>query len=871
MNYTNALAGWIQLFFLIIVSIIFPFISCTTTSFSYTGSSQSFTVPSGVTSLIVDIRGGRGGNADSTYGGHGGCVQTTLAVTSGSVLTVVIGAAGTDSDVSSSSGDSVSNTYGGGGSQGSLYGTQGGGASYIKLVSSSAILVVAGGGGGSFSPCSSSGGQGGGLVGGSGGSTCVGSSFTAANSGSSSSGGSGAVLSSLYGSDGLGLSVSSITGGSAFSTYGGGGGGGYYGGGGGCWSGGAGGSSYTNPSYASSTTHTQGCNSGNGNATFTYTASSKTPSALPSKNPSQYSEGIGASSTIINKILNVLEVTVDKPSKTELDQIVKFDLSQDVDLFSEFISILNSYNWILSSGMIPSQSNVDSLYGNFRTSSSIHSLADGNNVSIRLPLSELEQILQLPSSSIQIPVINNSSESVTISITSIAGKLLANTTTTNPLILNISNSQLLSSPTKSNNRTTFIATLPNIATITPSTFKASSGLATAKGLQRSMTVIFMFGIYWGVGLTIVLFIFYRNKSALQLNEKKQKQLEAQFLDVNDGTVESARGILDKYFDEVIPKVFISQSILNRLINEVFGHHRFSSIINNRPKLENDAEQKYADGVKLLTTQCMMMFMMALFYDFQYPQDDGSCVKHTDEELCLNRRSPFDNSIPYCVWTSSDASSTSEYGPCQYNATTSNSLRVFIISTVLISFCTGILIRPIDLLFHYLLAPILNKDNRKERNIKTTTIDAKVAHKVASVSINKVFPEAQAKLSEYHHYIWSVRSEYHHKGLSVRSASVDESFNLRGVESFKDYAMKLAEDYDNTRDKGISYESHDKISIATNEFKNYSKNMGPEINRYYSVDGNDKKEATNRIKHDGLVRDFSFVPQIGGHKYHSQKY
>jgi hypothetical protein len=63
--------------------------------FSYTGASQSFSVPSGVTSLTISITGASGG-ADGIYlGGLGATVQTTLTVTAGSIYYINVGGAGT--------------------------------------------------------------------------------------------------------------------------------------------------------------------------------------------------------------------------------------------------------------------------------------------------------------------------------------------------------------------------------------------------------------------------------------------------------------------------------------------------------------------------------------------------------------------------------------------------------------------------------------------------------------------------------------------------------------------------------------------------------------------------------------------------------
>ncbi len=242
-----------------------------TSTLSYTGGVQTFTVPAGVTSLSVDMKGATGG----AYGcagvtpGYGGRVQCTLAVTPGQVLNVYVGGVGT-SGICTTPTPSAGGFNGGGTSgTGYSYGGGGGGATDIRIggTALSDRKVVAGGGGGAsyyFYP--NSGGNGGGLTGQSGVFTYGGG--TGGGGGTQVGGGAGGTAFSLTGFPG----VLGIGGDGAAGTWGAGGGGGYYGGGGGAYSSGGGGSSYTDPTLVSGAIHTQGYNSsGDGLVTITYT------------------------------------------------------------------------------------------------------------------------------------------------------------------------------------------------------------------------------------------------------------------------------------------------------------------------------------------------------------------------------------------------------------------------------------------------------------------------------------------------------------------------------------------------------------------------------------------------------------------------
>ncbi len=230
------------------------------TTFNYTGAQQSYTVPSCVSSITIDISGAQGGGDASNPGGLGGRVVATIPVSAGQTFYVYVG---------SNPGNTNPGGYNGGGNgAGSGLGAGGGGASDVRFGGTAVTdrIIVGGGGGGSSSNGGQSlGGAGGGMTGASGtlgGNPWACSQLTVATGGTQSAGGLGgtSVSCAWNGANGtLG------NGGAGYPVYTcGGGGGGYYGGGGahnGCA--GGGGSSYTSGSFAS-ITHTQGYQTGNG-------------------------------------------------------------------------------------------------------------------------------------------------------------------------------------------------------------------------------------------------------------------------------------------------------------------------------------------------------------------------------------------------------------------------------------------------------------------------------------------------------------------------------------------------------------------------------------------------------------------------------
>lgn len=241
-----------------------------TCTFGFTGGTQTWTAPVGVTSAVFDVQGAQGGSdlqGDfiNAPGGMGGEATATVTVTAGSTVTLVVGGQGhwTQQSGHGASAGSVGPNAGGFNGGGTAIadpgkflgaGAGGGGASDVRIGGTAlSNRVIVGGGGGGGGGCSSraggaSGGGGGGLTGVNG-KTCLGV------------GGAGGNQDGSAGSGQLGV-------GGASDVSGGGGGGGFYGGGGGSFAGGGGGSGHG----PTGTTFVSGVRSGDGVITVSYSA-----------------------------------------------------------------------------------------------------------------------------------------------------------------------------------------------------------------------------------------------------------------------------------------------------------------------------------------------------------------------------------------------------------------------------------------------------------------------------------------------------------------------------------------------------------------------------------------------------------------------
>ena len=328
------------------------------TTFSYTGSVQNWTVPNGNTTITVTAYGGSGGDGangttvNGATGGNGAAVTATISVTAGDTLYLYVGGSGANASIRTGGsggwgGGSSISSGGNGGTASSGYGAGGGGGGTLISTSSSLsdALIIAGGGGGgaggaNVAGSAGSGGSGGGnssssgISNGQSGSDGVfkglGVEGAGGGAGTSSVGSGGGAtdyggFNSLSGSNGSGGSGGNGSNNTTMYSGGasGGGGGGYRGGGGGgesaaaAGAGGGGGSSFV-IAGSSSITQTQGHASATGNGSITITYTSRLG----------YTVRITASS--YEKILEILEQINTDGAKTTL--ITALDDLSDISL-----------------------------------------------------------------------------------------------------------------------------------------------------------------------------------------------------------------------------------------------------------------------------------------------------------------------------------------------------------------------------------------------------------------------------------------------------------------------------------------------------------------------------------------------------------
>ncbi len=270
---TTTITSFKNSLFLFVAAMLFgtALAQTTDTTFDYTGSLQSFTVPAGVTQLTIEAAGAQGGNSPLRNGGNGARLISNFAVVPSQTLQIIVGGAGGSGFLDGGGGGGA--TFVAVGSIGFadfaapnvlLIAGAGGGASDINGSASNVLQDTASGPGGSSPPFFAGGGA------------------TAENNGAGAGG--QAAINGAAGGSGSFLIAGGGFGGGGAANIGGGGGGGATGGNGGNIGGnstsGQGGTSFSLDSLT--TQFFSAGNSGNGFVKVSYTCPPPSFTSCPS-------------------------------------------------------------------------------------------------------------------------------------------------------------------------------------------------------------------------------------------------------------------------------------------------------------------------------------------------------------------------------------------------------------------------------------------------------------------------------------------------------------------------------------------------------------------------------------------------------------
>jgi hypothetical protein len=251
------------------------------------------------------------------------------------------------------------------------------------------------------------------------------------------------------------------------------------------------------------------------------------------------------------------------------------------------------------------------------------------------------------------------------------------------------------------------------------TFSAQNELGGSQGAEKSKIMIGIVCFVWGGGLMLFLFISYREKYYFAVKEeKKQKEkdeLMKQLISETDGQqqdqlrnlqkqrqhdelVEKIKEEIFEYIDLLIPAVYnAKETFIQRCRREIGLHHSYVNLVSVDLK-RRTSSTRFFKLIKILSVQTVSMFMQAVLFDLQNPQDDGSCSSFTTEVNCLSRKTVLDSSQSYCQW---DEQSSQQ---CFYAQPVFSELAVVYVM-IITAICTAIFKLPVDFCLKVWICPV----------------------------------------------------------------------------------------------------------------------------------------------------------------------
>lgn len=284
------------------------------------------------------------------------------------------------------------------------------------------------------------------------------------------------------------------------------------------------------------------------------------------------------------------------------------------------------------------------------------------------------------------------------------------------------------------------------------TLYESRNFDSPEDLEDVITIIIMFGAMWTVGL--LGSYYFSLRSALDQNNKKNmnlilKDTRLNALAKNTRTVESIKRYMNNYIDQVFPTVYGSSPWYKRLVKEVLKHHRYMSLFSS----DSTPKERFTTTVHLLTVQTMLMFMLAVFYDIQFPVDDGSCDGLT-VETCEDEKSVFNTADSVCIWNSESAL-------CAWKEPYIGWEIVIIISIVVAVFTA-----PVNLVVDFLFNEVLAAPTADSLKLQAQDNAMKRAGRRMSNAVRRASTQATAALSSAMQAVGDGGNKYMRKNMRI---------------------------------------------------------------------------------------------------------
>lgn len=252
-------------------------------------------------------------------------------------------------------------------------------------------------------------------------------------------------------------------------------------------------------------------------------------------------------------------------------------------------------------------------------------------------------------------------------------------------------------------------------------FKSASAFNNASAVSKAYIIIVLYSGLWGWAMLIMLSFAWDwmkrspNSASSRIDSWVKKKLYLRKVgpahasipskihesigedsELGNSAVLLTKQRMARYVLALFPSVFVSRSVLLTMLDEILKHHLYFNFIFRL----KEARAPLVNLLKMVTAQSYLLFLLAVLYDFSYPDDDGTCEQYATEQSCLNRKYMLDSTSSYCAWT---ITSDETAYPCTF-AEPTLSLTAGMYVSVIISFVTCISMEPLEYVMGLLAAP-----------------------------------------------------------------------------------------------------------------------------------------------------------------------
>lgn len=189
----------------------------------------------------------------------------------------------------------------------------------------------------------------------------------------------------------------------------------------------------------------------------------------------------------------------------------------------------------------------------------------------------------------------------------------------------------------------------------------ASTLSVSDVAARSVSIFVFFGSMWGIGLCLLCVMYWdlvrwrKLKRTVPNEHDVERPLEGQ-----DSRQELLRSILPPFFDtSASTGSWLFKKGWSRTLVRCHPYLRvcweiYQRLRGNVSHYEDHVAQDIIHELTALTTACCVL---AMLYDFQYPEDNGFCATQTSLETCEDRKMLLDPFQSQCLWQPSEEASS----------------------------------------------------------------------------------------------------------------------------------------------------------------------------------------------------------------------